>query len=1021
MIVQLIRLVVVTLFATAVSLFPARLQAQSRVVVPSAPSGTVQVVDLDSGAVAGSLSAGGDAYGMAVQRDGRRSYAAVIHAGNVSAIDTEAPAVTTAGLTFTTHGAALSPDGRVLYLAVRDGSQVAVLDALSLTETSRINGMGNPGGVFADPQGRYLAVSNYGLPWVTLTDLASGTQRFVQMPGAGGWGIAGNADGSRLYVQTTGGYLAEIDPLLAATTRSIAISPVFGSVAVTADGARVYVVGQGTDIWSYDTASLSARPPVAAGAAAVDVSPDGSRIWVTRSAAGRLSAYGVGDDALLADYPVANISAALGRFVPQAPLAMAIWDLDETASGLPGEPDLIGPAGVVHRSGAIGKGSVACSASGLTATVPALGANAPFALSMWVRPDVLPLGASLLAGQASNSAPTGWWLGLDGQTLSVHGFSSQPLLGTAEIRARHWQHIVMTADATNVSLYVDGAPAGTAARTSLAASADTFRLCAHPSLGVAAFAGQIDAVALYARSLPAGEVSSLRAASPVVATAVPEPGFESGAVDTTMNAIPGWHFGTFNRSDSGNYGTTPAGSYEARLSSTRRHHGAQSLRSWVRNNSGGGGSDANGRKSTLVMGMRDDLRISTQANALELWRSEWNWTTSSRWYHRLSVSIGDNRTEHSVLLYCRDWGLNEGCSGDFFDGSDASELGADGLTWYRHRVAIPEDLDRDRLWIRFEHQQDSWDGTTAESEVFLDDIRFVGAVPGEELVVANFGDNTVQFYLRDGDGNLSPARSLSGPLTQLNQPNGVAFSDTELFVGNHAGQSILVFPRDASGNVAPTRVIAGSNTGLGLVTHLRVFDDELFVGSYGAALRVFNLSDGGNVAPKRVLNAMTGAYGLVLTDNALIVSRHPDTGDQAIYTYARTANGNDAPIRVLQGQGLNFPASLAVQNGELFVCDYFNSAIRVFNVLASGSTAPLRSFTDTSGLSTPVDHWIRDNELYVAARGSNSLRVYGLNDSGAVTPRRVIAGAATGLNEPLAIVDSGVGPRSELLFRNGFE
>ena len=291
----------------------------------------------------------------------------------------------------------------------------------------------------------------------------------------------------------------------------------------------------------------------------------------------------------------------------------------------------------------------------------------------------------------------------------------------------------------------------------------------------------------------------------------------------------------------------------------------------------------------------------------------------------------------------------------------------------------------------------------------------------DELVVASFANNRVQFFARGGNGNLAPTRSIGGTATLLNQPNGVAVSTTELFVGNHAGQSILVFPRDADGNVAPTRVIAGSNTGLGLVTHLRVFGDELFVASYGAPFRVFDTSAGGNVAPKRVLTAMTGAYGVAIQGAELFLSRHPDTGDNTIYVYAYTADGADPPLRTIQGQFVNFPSGLALTPGELVVSDYFNNVVRVFDRNASGATAALRVFHDSGGLFDPVDAWYRDGEIYVAARASNSVRVYPISADGSVSALRAIAGVATGLDNPLGLVDTGPPALPARLFADGFE
>lgn len=996
----------------------AALSAQP-VIVPASGGNAVRVVDLDAGSVTASLAVGGDAYGLAVRRDGGRAWASQVFGAQVSGVGFDPPAAQTVAVPFTTHGSAVSADGRTLYVAIRDGSQVAVLDAATLAEGPRLSGFSNPGGIHVDPQGRYVAITNYGVPRLTVVGLPGGVQRHVPLPGVGGWGLAGSRDGSRLYVQGAGGWLAEVDPLLATTVRSIPATAAEGMLALTPDGARLYYAPQNGPLEVFDTASLAAQAPLATGPAAlVDVSADGSRVWVGRPSIGQLTAYATTDGTELADIAVPGISRATGRFIPSAPGAIALWDLDDSGAGQPGQPTLTFDGTPGYVAGAVGRGALACGGTTTGASGGLVSPDGTDALTtaLWITPRTLPAAPVFVAGQAQSTPAAGWWIALAGDRLRVHGLAAQPLEATRPLQAGRWHHVAVVADSTQVTVYVDAVVAGSAARIPVAATPTPFRLCADAAISPAGLDGALDAVAVYARALPAGEIAALAAASPRTAAALPNPGFEGVAADTTMNAIAGWRFASYNRNDAGDYGPNPTGTVEARVVDLRRRSGATALRSFARVNNGGVGDDANGRKATLVMGLPDDLRLSSRAAAIELWRSEWTWTTSSRWYHRLAVVLGDNRSQHEILLYCRAWGNGEGCDGNFQDSSNGSMTGADGTPWFRHRIEIPAGLDRDRLWMRIEHQQDAWDFTSADSTVHIDDVALE-----DELAVASFANNRVQFYTRGGSGNLVPSRSIAGSNTQLNQPNGVAFSDTELFVGNHGGQSILVFPRDAAGNVAPTRVIAGSNTGLGLVTHMRVFDRELYVASYGAPFRVFDTHVGGNVAPKRILPAMSGAYGIAVDANELFLSRHPDTGDQTIYVYARTATGSTPPLRTLQGVAMNFPSGLALTSTELIVSEYFNNIVRVFDRNASGANPGLRQFYDPGGLFDPVDVWYRDGEIHVAARASNSIRVYPLDAQGEVAARRVIAGAATGLDQPIAVIDSAPPGRAEVIFGNGFE
>jgi hypothetical protein len=84
------------------------------------------------------------------------------------------------------------------------------------------------------------------------------------------------------------------------------------------------------------------------------------------------------------------------------------------------------------------------------------------------------------------------------------------------------------------------------------------------------------------------------------------------------------------------------------------------------------------------------------------------------------IEMTDGTNSHSAMLACRDWGYQEGCTGDFQDTHDQTATGADGQTWYRHRVAVPSNLDQSRLKITIRHTERSWDGTSAESSLYYD-------------------------------------------------------------------------------------------------------------------------------------------------------------------------------------------------------------------------------------------------------------------------------------------------------------
>ena len=66
---------------------------------------------------------------------------------------------------------------------------------------------------------------------------------------------------------------------------------------------------------------------------------------------------------------------------------------------------------------------------------------------------------------------------------------------------------------------------------------------------------------------------------------------------------------------------------------------------------------------------------------------------------------------------------------------------------------------------------------------------------------------------KHADGNVAPIRTISGSLTQIDHPFGIAVdADENIYVSENATNSITVYPKGANGNVAPLRVVAGPKT-----------------------------------------------------------------------------------------------------------------------------------------------------------------------------------------------------------------
>ena len=138
-----------------------------------------------------------------------------------------------------------------------------------------------------------------------------------------------------------------------------------------------------------------------------------------------------------------------------------------------------------------------------------------------------------------------------------------------------------------------------------------------------------------------------------------------------------------------------------------------------------------------------------------------------------------------------------------------------------------------------------------------------------------------------------------------------------------------------------------------------------------------------------------------------IVVTNPQAG--AILVFRGDAQGNQAPLRIIQGPKTNlfFPHAVSVDpvNNEIIVGDPGRRSVLVFARDAAGDVAPKRELRPKSGfwiVGTAVDP--ERDLLVVALRirvgGQGALYVYDRTATGETAPRSVIVGARTGILSP---------------------
>jgi DNA-binding beta-propeller fold protein YncE len=313
---------------------------------------------------------------------------------------------------------------------------------------------------------------------------------------------------------------------------------------------------------------------------------------------------------------------------------------------------------------------------------------------------------------------------------------------------------------------------------------------------------------------------------------------------------------------------------------------------------------------------------------------------------------------------------------------------------------------------------------------------FASAFAADEVYVSNYYGGSIHIYPRTTNGDIEPTRTIG---TGLSLPHDVAVDllHRELFVPNNqpAGQIPAVNAYDLDAGMpgvgdAPKRTISGPATLLARPAGLAVdsVHQELYVANdvdVNAPILVFPLSADGNVAPTRVLQGplttLRGPMGLALdlVHNELLVVSYKVDDEGSITTFPRTAQGNVAPTRTIQGPltGFNRPQALVLDlvHNELIVANsFFDNTVSlggllVFPRAATGNVAPIRQITGgNTALCNPIGMTFDrvHDEIYVTNAAANStcqpsVVVFARSASGNATPLRKIGpGPNCDLNNP---------------------
>ena len=167
-------------------------------------------------------------------------------------------------------------------------------------------------------------------------------------------------------------------------------------------------------------------------------------------------------------------------------------------------------------------------------------------------------------------------------------------------------------------------------------------------------------------------------------------------------------------------------------------------------------------------------------------------------------------------------------------------------------------------------------------------------------------------------------------------------------------------------------------------------------------LVVFSNEQVGNVAPSRDIHTPHGTFGITVDETAqevFLTVQH----DSAIVVYRKGASGEDAPLRMLQGDRTRLadPHGIALdaKRGVMFVTNHGSTHA------SSVDSADYLSAREKEERSKLVN-WPLDRDFAVPGSGRTlppAITVYAKNASGGAAPVRVIQGPRTGLNWPTGI------------------
>ena len=283
------------------------------------------------------------------------------------------------------------------------------------------------------------------------------------------------------------------------------------------------------------------------------------------------------------------------------------------------------------------------------------------------------------------------------------------------------------------------------------------------------------------------------------------------------------------------------------------------------------------------------------------------------------------------------------------------------------------------------------------------------------ILVSNFGSNSITEYSAGSTGDVKPIAKISGPKTHLNEPRGVKIDkkgEIRLLNLNSGNPSLNTYSRDATGNVSPRYTLGAAFNRLAGPDSIALDSNgNIYVGNFdvsdffvfgAGSVAEFGAGTGATVAPLRFIAGPHTGLGEVMAiavdkmGNIYVANVTGSTSGFNIMRFGPRSNGNAAPDLTISGSNtqLDYPNGIVIdRSGNIYVTNDASDSVTVYTPGSSGNVTPIATIRGANtGLSQPTSVGFDSaGNLYVANGVANSVTVYPPDSDGDIAPLRRIS------------------------------